>query len=501
MKNRSVQNKCIYVKYRNKLKTVLNLAKENFYESKFNAVDGNIRKTWSILNNITDRNKTDTLSTTFVKDGILITCAKEIVKHFNDYFVNIGPLLAKDIPNVTKHFTDYLGTSPAKSLAMFLTNSNEVIDHTHQLKNKSSFGTDGIPMDIIKNCIHLIAEPLASLINCSFRTGRFPDQLKIAKVCPIFKSGSKTDFGNYRPISILSSFFKIFEKIASNRLQTFLYANDTLTTSQYGFRPKHSTYMALLDMYDNISNSLDRGLYSLGIFIDLSKAFDTINHGILIKKLECYGVRGLALEWFTDYLSNRKQCVFYNSIMSDFKDVSCGVPQGSILGPLLFIIYINDIQKCSNLFKFILFADDTNLFASNNNLNDLMSSVNDELVNLNQWFMANKLSLNVKKTNYILFGRKGKNVQEIFCLSINGINIDRVEFTKFLGVYIDENLNWKKHASEMSSKISRSIGIMSKVKYILSRKLLKTLYFSLIHSYLNYCIIIWGKASLLALKN
>ena len=181
-----------------------------------------------------------------------------------------------------------------------------------------------------------------------------------------------------------------------------------------------------------------------------------------------------------------------------FKDVSCGVPQGSILGPLLFIIYINDIQKCSNLFKFIIFADDTNLFVSDRNLDDLVVSVNEELTKLSMWFMANKLSLNVKKTNYMVFGRKGKQCN--FNLSINGTNIDKVEFTKFLGVYIDENLTWKVHTSEMCSQIARSVGIMNKVKYVLSHKLLKMLYFSMIHPYLNYCIIIWGNASLVALK-
>ena len=184
--------------------------------------------------------------------------------------------------------------------------------------------------------------------------------------------------------------------------------NKLLSNCQYGFRQNHSAYLAILDMYDSITNAFEKGEFAIGVFIDLSKAFDTINHDILCRKLELYGVRGTPLSWFRDYLSNRSQYVTLNNVSSDLQNITCGVPQGSILGPLLFLIYVNDIVKCSQILQFILFADDTNLFYSSNCIDELLCTVNYELNNLCNWFKANKLSLNIDKTKFILFGRKGK---------------------------------------------------------------------------------------------
>ena len=319
-------------------------------------------------------------------------------------------------------------------------------------------------------------------------------------MCPIFKTGSKEEFSNYRPISILPTFSTFFEKIAYKRIEKFIFHNDILSDNQYGFRSKHSTYMALLDMMNKVSYSADNGLYSIGVFIDLSKAFDTINHEILCRKLDFYGVRGIANSWLKDYLTNRKQCVYFNDVYSDLRDVCHGVPQGSILGPLLFILYINDMRNCSNIFEFILFADDTNLFASGNDISLLINIVNNELIKLCVWFQVNKLSLNVNKTNYMLFGRKGRTVIDNFHININDVKIERVKSFKFLGVFIDEDLNWKSHTCQISAKICKNIGVINRIRYLVSKKLLKILYFALVHSYLSYCNIVWGNANKLALK-
>jgi hypothetical protein len=290
--------------------------------------------------------------------------------------VNIGNRLAAAIPNATKHFSDYLKISTCNSFSLFPTDTREICKIVGDFKNKWSAGCDEIPVNILKLSIGCIAEPISKLINSSFSNGIFPDKLKVAKVCPIFKSGEKNSFSNYRPISILPSFFKIFEKAVSIRLLSFLENKQLLIDNQYGFRPKHSTYMALLQMYDKISIAADKNDYSIGIFIDLSKAFDTLTHSILIKKLEHYGIRGITLEWFKNYLFGRKQYVFLNGTSSTTSDVVCGVPQGSVLGPLLFIIYINDIINCSDIFNFILFANDTNLFYSYDNFAQLQNTVN-----------------------------------------------------------------------------------------------------------------------------
>ena len=250
--------------------------------------------------------------------------------------------------------------------------------------------------------------------------------------------------------------------------------------------------MPLIDMYDKISTACDRNEYAIGIFIDLSKAFDTLDHSILLRKLYHYGIRGITHDWFASYLTNRKQYVSINNTDSSFESINCGVPQGSILGPLLFLIYINDIINCSKLLQFILFADDTNIFYSCNDLRTLETTVNNELLKLSIWFCANRLSLNIKKTNYIVFGNK--KLPHDINLHINSISIVRVEFTKFLGVYIDAKVTWKNHIEIIASKIAKGLGILNKVKLVLPQNVLLMLYNSLIYPYLNYCAIVWGCA-------
>jgi hypothetical protein len=287
--------------------------------------------------------------------------------------------LAASIQPASTHFLNYLKNNYLESFVLYPTDANEIIRIASCLDNKQSSGFDGIPVNIMKSTAHFIAEPISAIINSSMDTGIFPDALKIAKVCPVFKDGDKSIFQNYRPISVLPSFSKVFEKVIFNRLLHYLDLRNILCNSQYGFRKNHSTFMSLIDMYDRISLAVDKIEFSIGIFIDLSKAFDTLDHCILLRKLEHYGIRGVALDWFKSYLSNRTQCVALNGVTSSFKTITYGVPQGFILGPLLFILYINDIVNCSDLLLFILFADDTNLFFSCSDIKQLFTTGNIEL--------------------------------------------------------------------------------------------------------------------------
>ena len=308
----------------------------------------------------------------------------------------------------------------------------------------------------------------------------------------IIKSGLTSLFTNYRPVSVLPAFSKILEKLVYNRLVKYLEKYDILSSNQYGFRKNHSTFHALVHLYEKISAAIDSKQIALGLFIGLCKAFETVNHEILSKKLEFFGIRGLALEWFRSYLSGRLQQVQYDGQTSMPKVIRCGVPQGSILGPLLFLIYINDLCQVSNILDVILFADDTNIFYSYKDPNFLNTIVNTELDKLSSWFQANRLSINVKKSNFVIF-KSAQNRQNLdFSFFIDNNQIDRVEEVVFLGVILDQNLNWKSHIHNVARKISKSFGIIYKASFCLNEASLRTLYFSLVYPYLCYCVGVWG---------
>ena len=277
---------------------------------------------------------------------------------------------------------------------------------------------------------------MTHLINKSIHQGIFPDDLKIAKVFPVYKSGDKSNISNYRPISVLSFFSKVFEKIVYNHVIDFINTNNLLTKQQFGFRKHHSTNHAVITLIDQISVALDCGKAVVGRYIDLKKAFDTVNHRILIEKMQRYGIRGHILDWFKNYLNNRKQFTHINHTNSDLNSISCGVPQGSILGPLLFILYINDISNISHLMHTILFADDASILIKSDTKSTAIISMNRKLKKLSIWLTANKLSLNISKTHYMVFDR-GKEKTDQYSLFLNNILIDRVKYTKFLEVIID----------------------------------------------------------------
>ena len=284
-------------------------------------------------------------------------------------------------------------------------------------------------------------------------SGIIPDNLKVALVTPIFKSNDETKFENYRPISVLTCFSKLLEKLMAKRLTMFIGNYKILSKHQYGFRQNRSTEHAIINFVDKITTAIDQGKFSVGIFLDLSKAFDTINHRILIRKLDHYCIRGIAKKWFENYLCNRKQLVKYNGVKSEEMTITSGVPQGSVLGPLLFLLYINDIQYCSNLVSIILFADDTNILYSDACLETLNEILQTEMNKITYWLNVNKLSLNTTKTELILFRSRNKKSKYDLKISINQENIKQVQNINFLGIVIDEFLTWRDHINLIAKKI------------------------------------------------
>ena len=278
------------------------------------------------------------------------------------------------------------------------------------------------------------------------------------------------------------------------RLYRFLEVHEVIYSLQFGFQENHSIDHALVSLTEAIRNTLDNKRFGCGIFIDLQKAFDTVNHKILLSKLEHYGVRGCALEWFRSYLSNRKQYVSVNGSNSNLLSITCGVPQGSVLGPLLFLIYINDLPNASKKLCFYLFADDTNIYCESKDLSCLIKTVNKELRSIKKWLDANKLSLNIGKTNYIIFHSSSANVSlDDSNIKIGKKHIKRVKFVKFLGLLLDEHLSWKYHVSELSKKLARTCGIFFKIRNLLQLNVLICLYNALFLSFLQYGLIVWGQ--------
>ena len=287
----------------------------------------------------------------------------------------------------------------------------------------------------------------------TFQSGIIPDELKIALVTPIFKANEKNKFNNYRAIAVLSCFSKLLEKLMNKRLINFIEKNKILSKHQYGFRQNRSTEFAIIELLDKITRAIDKGEYTIGIFLDLCKAFDTINQRILIKKLEYYGIRGISQQWFQDYLTNRKQIVKYNQVRSKELTITSGVPQGSILGPLLFLLYINDIQHCSKIVSFILFADDTTISHSNKCLKTLNEIMQVEINKVAEWLDINKLSINTSKTKFILFRSYNKKQNFDITVEMNKEKLKQVKNTTFLGIVIDECLIWNEHVDLIGKKL------------------------------------------------
>jgi len=329
------------------------------------------------------------------------------------------------------------------------------------------------------------------MINLSFSQGCFPKKLKLARVIPLFKSGDNQLLKNYRPVSILPLFSKLFERVMFNRIMEFINKHDLLYKFQFGFRAGHNASSALTVLVDKILGGFNDGEMTIGVFIDFSKAFDTVNHEILLRKLIKYGIRGKVHNWISDYLHDRKQFVSYNGVSSSTGTISCGVPQGSILGPLLFILYINDMYKVSDKICPILYADDSNIFIQGKNLLNMTLTLNEELKKISYWIHANKLSLNVDKTKFILFKTKQKQVFTSQVM-MNNKTIEQIHTIKFLGVVISSDLSWDHHTRYISTKVSKGVGIMCKVRHNLCEKTLLTLYYSFIYPYLSYCIEVWG---------
>lgn len=409
--------------------------------------------------------------------------------------------MADSIPISAIKPTNYMSThnSIRNSFFLFPTSMEEVCTCINGLDGNKSPGPDEIPIKFIKLANNVISPLLSRIINTCFELGKFPSILKIAEIIPIPKCSSTSTITNYRPISLLSPLSKIFEKLVYERLLKYLDKNNILTESQFGFRRGSSANLAIAELHERLLDSVDNGEYTCAIFLDLAKAFDTVDHKILLQKLILYGIRGTALNLFSNYLSDRRQYVKIGYNCSSNRQITCGVPQGSVLGPLLFLIYVNDLPLASR-FNTRMFADDTVLFMSRKDLRTLNNDVNINLEFVDEWMKANKLSLNYTKTKYMIVRSCKASITGNFEIKISETVLERTDHIKYLGIFFDENLSWKFHVKNLSTKIASICGAMSKLRYYVDAKTLNMVYYSLVYSKLLYGILSWGSASLTTLK-
>ena len=484
-----------FKRIRNILSSLIKQAKSDYYKELFEENKSNIKQTWKEIKKIVNLNKKNKVFPESIKKGHhIIHDKKDIANEFNTYFTSIGNNIDDKIPHSEKNFKDYLTNQHANQFRLTLTTPLEITKIIISIKLSKASGPNSIQTKLLKDCIDTFSFIISMLINKSFSEGSFPDFLKLANVIPIFKKNDKNICGNYRPISLLSNISKIYERVFHTQLYNFFDDNNLFYHKQYGFRKKHSTEHALLTIVENIKNNTRKKLFSCGTFIDLEKAFDTVNHKILLQKLSYYGVKGNALHWLHDYLTNRKQCVILDET-SPYLPITCGVPQGSILGPLLFIIYINDMHKAVLNSNIHHFADDTNLIYSCKNIKTLRKKMNEDLKCIYTWLCANRLSINVGKTEFILFKPSKCKLEERFTLKFNSITIFESKKLRYLGIILDDKLSWKYHIHELTKKLSRATGIINRLKEnSVPTKALLSVYSAIFQSHLNFGLSVWGQA-------
>lgn len=406
-------------------------------------------------------------------------------EHFNNYFVNIADNIRKTNNAANMPAEEYLLRVKKDVNVNFSfreVSFMEVRDAINNLKSKSSRDIYDLNITLIKKVKEMIIIPLTKLINMCIKKGIYPDCLKLTKVIPVFKKGSKDELNNYRPISLIPVISKIIEYLLRKQLYEFFESNKIFIENQYGFRSGRSTVAASINLIESIIDGFEKGEVIGTTFCDLTKAFDCVEHTILIQKLKLYGIGEMSLELIKGYLTNRYQKTFYGGEYSESKEITCGVPQGSLLGPLLFLIYVNDISVATSDSELILFADDTTILNKNKNQTDLETSVERGITELADWYAANHLSLNLTKTEKMFFSLRNDQIQN-------------PQSVRFLGVTFDNQLKFDAHVDSVSKKISKNIYLLKNLKYNTEQRVCMIAYHALIQSLCTYCLLIWGHST------
>ena len=412
----------------------------------------------------------------------------------NQFFTNIGPNLAKDC----RLDWEYPGQDNEGSLSDICTTLDEITEICKNININKASCIDNISSEILRDVFLAIPDKLCLLFNNCFTAATIPTTWKYAKVTPLPKGGNSQSVSNYRPISLLPLLSKLIDKIVHKRVYDYLMEFDLLDKRQGGFTPEHSTVKTCAYFTEDLFKANNNNEITIAVYIDAMKAFDTVNHQKLVNKLQKLGIEGHLLGWIKNYLTNRKQCTIANNIVSDFQDITCGVPQGSVLGPLLFLVYINDISNIVINSRISMYADDTVLYISHKNVENAITLIQSDLNRVYTWCNRNKLTINCKKTKYCLYGMRSsvkKSKMLDIQLSLNANILERVCSYKYLGLILDENLTYNKHIKEMNKLVSHKLYILSKVRKYITQSACISIFKTMILSIIEYCDIVYAGTS------
>ena len=473
-----------YKCYRNTLKRLVRHSKSKYFLVKCTEFKNNSKKLWGLINRTISKshNKLDSIDKIKV-ENIYKSDANSITSAFCNHFSTVGRSSAEKISKSNRKIEDYIRNIKINNHSLFLTpiTASELRSLINTLPNKTSSGHDNINNVLLKQIKDSVVNPMTTCVNKSLSEGLFPQVMKLADVCPLFKSKDRNETNNYRPISLLLTLSKLLEKIICEKVYTFLNNTNQIYVSQYGFRSGHSCENAISELVSAVLKGFQSNKYTIGVFLELSKA---------------YGIRGTAHDWFRSYLSNRKmrvKCLVSGTgttEFSEYADITHGTPQGSCLGPLIYLIFTNDLAKNVTHCNTIMFADDTTLYKTHNNLRFLKWSLEQDFLNLLDWFRANKLTLNVDKTACILFQKSGSKKE--LELDLGGIIIPASSTAKFLGMWLDRHLNWSTHLNKLYTKLKRNKALLRLGRNYMSEQTRKLVYHAHVNSYIQYGLLLWG---------